>query len=191
MRTFAISALMGTTLAAPATIFSDGQPPKCFVLANGETRVEYSNDKHPSFKCAHSGLSCSCTLKHPTHHTGLCRQFDHSNGKTFGIGGDCTASGLNHIDGGYSAFSAWAACSKSCGTGTQSASRFCTAPAPFNGGADCVGSATRSRNCNAQACPVDGGFSAFGAWTACTKSCGIGTQSASRTCEGRAFGGQF
>ena len=30
--------------------------------------------------------------------------------------------------------------------------------------------------------PVDGGYSDWGVWTTCTKSCGNGSQSRSRTC---------
>ena len=50
------------------------------------------------------------------------------------------------VDGEYSAFGA---CSKTCGAGIQT--RSCTNPAPTNGGADCVGDKTKA--CNAGACP--------------------------------------
>lgn len=46
------------------------------------------------------------------------------------------------------AWSAWSACSATCGGGTQT--RTCTNPAPANGGADCVGAASQA--CNAQSC---------------------------------------
>jgi len=49
------------------------------------------------------------------------------------------------VDGGWSA---WSACSASCGGGTQT--RTCTNPTPANGGANCVGSTTQA--CNTQAC---------------------------------------
>ncbi|HWQ59671.1 MAG TPA: thrombospondin type-1 domain-containing protein, partial [Candidatus Fimivivens sp.] len=45
-------------------------------------------------------------------------------------------------------WSDWSACSASCGGGIQT--RTCTNPAPANGGADCVGSATQA--CNTQSC---------------------------------------
>ena len=51
------------------------------------------------------------------------------------------------VDGGWSAFGA---CSESCGGGTQT--RTCTNPAPANGGDNCSGSATQS--CNTGACAV-------------------------------------
>ena len=50
------------------------------------------------------------------------------------------------VNGGFSAFGA---CSKPCGGGTQT--RTCTNPAPGAGGKDCVGDA--SQECNTQACP--------------------------------------
>ncbi len=72
-------------------------------------------------------------------------------------------------------WSAWSACSATCGGGTQT--RTCTNPAPLNGGANCVGPSSQA--CNTQACPapVNGGWSD---WSACSVTCGGGTQT--RTC---------
>jgi len=47
-------------------------------------------------------------------------------------------------------WSAWSACSASCGGGTQT--RTCTNPPPANGGAQCDGGNTQS--CNQTACPA-------------------------------------
>ena len=53
-------------------------------------------------------------------------------------------------------WSAWSACSATCGGGTQT--RTCTNPAPANGGLDCSGPS--SQICNTQACvPTDGACS--------------------------------
>merc|ERR1719182_672865 len=38
-------------------------------------------------------------------------------------------------------------------------------------------------------CPIDGTWSTWSTWTACSKSCGPGTQTKTRTCDGRAHGG--
>ena len=57
------------------------------------------------------------------------------------------------VDGGWSDFGDWSECSAECGGGTQTRNRTCTNPAPANGGADCVGEATESQNCNTQPCP--------------------------------------
>merc|ERR1719310_869972 len=115
--------------------------------------VEYDKaDFHPSFKCTHTGNVCSFTNTHPTHHTGLCKEFDHTNGKTHQISGDCTSSGLNAIDGGWSDWTSWGACSASCGGGTQTKSRACNNPLPFNNGAQCSGEAMQEQACNTDEC---------------------------------------
>jgi len=56
--------------------------------------VNYSPAFHPSFKCTHSGSTCACTLQHPTHHKGGCKQLESkATGKLIDTGGDCTDSG--------------------------------------------------------------------------------------------------
>lgn len=68
-----------------------------------------------------------------------------SNG---GNNDSCTAvAACPRIDGGWSA---WSACSVSCGGGVQT--RTCDNPAPANGGAACVGPNTQA--CNTTACPI-------------------------------------
>jgi hypothetical protein len=190
MRFLSIAALVGTVTAAPAVVIEEGDPPKCLLKANGETLVQFTGDVHTSFKCAHNAdnTACACTLKHPTHHTGLCREIVHTSGKKVQFHGDCTDSGLNSIAGGWSDYSAWTTCTKSCGTGTQTNARTCTNPAPFNGGADCAGSPTSSQSCNTHECPVDGAWSGW-SYGVCSKSCGTGTQSMTRTCDGQNYGG--
>lgn len=66
------------------------------------------------------------------------------------------------VDGGWSGWSAWGSCSASCGGGTQTRTRTCTNPAPANGGADCVGSASESQSCNTGSCDVNGSCLSFG-----------------------------
>ncbi|KAL5248186.1 hypothetical protein ACHWQZ_G017384 [Mnemiopsis leidyi] len=86
------------------------------------------------------------------------------------------------VDGGWSDYGVWSECSADCGTGTKSRTRTCTNPAPANGGADCVGEATETQNCNTQPCPVDGGWSDNGNWSECSAECGRGTKTRTRTC---------
>ena len=73
-----------------------GAPPICEVDAQGYTHVYYQDTLHPSFKCTHSGSTCACTLQHPTHHKGGCKQLESkAAGKILDTGGDCTDSGKN------------------------------------------------------------------------------------------------
>ena len=94
---------------------------------------------------------------------------------------DCNTHGCP-VDGGWSDFGAWSECSADCEGGTQTRTRTCTNPAPANGGADCVGDATETQDCNTHGCPVDGGWSDFGPWSECSADCEGGTQTRSRTC---------
>jgi hypothetical protein len=80
-----------------------------------------------------------------------------------------------------SAWSGWGACSKSCGGGEQVRSRTITRQ-PTNGGASCP-VLSESQPCNTQACinPVNCEVSAWTDWGACSKSCGSGEQTRTRT----------
>ncbi|XP_063690486.1 uncharacterized protein LOC134823063 [Bolinopsis microptera] len=86
------------------------------------------------------------------------------------------------IDGGWSSYGEWSECSKECGTGTQTRTRTCTDPAPAHSGTKCVGENTEEQNCNTESCPIDGGWSSYGEWSECSKECGTGSQSRTRTC---------
>ena len=78
-----------------------------------------------------------------------------------------------------SQWSAWSACSKACGGGSQSQTRS-VITLPSNGGAVC-GALTATQACNTQPCPVDCAVSAWSAWSACSKPCGTGAQTRSRS----------
>ena len=61
------------------------------------------------------------------------------------------------VDGGYSSWSAWNACTVSCGGGTRTRTRACNNPAPRNGGKTCsargLGNDKETQACNKQGCP--------------------------------------
>ncbi|XP_046331621.2 uncharacterized protein LOC124114874 isoform X1 [Haliotis rufescens] len=98
----------------------------------------------------------------------------------------CSTNGCP-VDGNWTEWTVTTGdCSASCGGGSRTISRTrtCTNPAPSNGGADCVGSATGdySETCNAARCPVHGGWSTWIITTStCSASCGGGSRTVSRT----------
>ncbi|XP_064932923.1 A disintegrin and metalloproteinase with thrombospondin motifs 7 [Columba livia] len=71
--------------------------------------------------------------------------------------GECVPVGYRPeaIDGGWGSWSSWAACSRSCGAGVQSAERHCSNPTPKYGGRYCLGERKRFRICNVRPCPRD------------------------------------
>ncbi|XP_070578725.1 thrombospondin-1-like [Ptychodera flava] len=85
------------------------------------------------------------------------------------------------VDGGWSLWSPWT-CSVTCGEGYETRVRSCNSPLPQNGGAECEGLNRENRPCSRDPCPVDGGWGEWSPWSACTVSCGGGTQEHSRMC---------
>ncbi|XP_020625288.1 coadhesin-like [Orbicella faveolata] len=88
------------------------------------------------------------------------------------------------VDGGYSDWSKFSECNASCGRGVKIRKRSCNSPEPTNGRKDCsdLGPAMESEACNSFPCPVNGGYSQWSNFTACTATCGGGLQSRTRTC---------
>ena len=64
------------------------------------------------------------------------------------------------VDGVWTTWSDWDACSRSCGGGVQWRTRNCTGP--FYGGKECADSANQSRDCNINPCP--GQFGTITCW---------------------------
>ena len=58
------------------------------------------------------------------------------------------------IDGHWGRWTSWSTCSKSCDQGQLTRTRICNDPAPKNGGADCVGTATEANVCRKKSCFV-------------------------------------
>ncbi|XP_038063563.1 A disintegrin and metalloproteinase with thrombospondin motifs 6-like isoform X2 [Patiria miniata] len=89
------------------------------------------------------------------------------------------------VNGGWSPWSPFGACSVTCGGGQRTRTRTCTNPTPQNGGLPCFGSGTSSQVCNTQACPVviNGGWSSYQFDGPCSATCGGGQQTLRRTCD--------
>nr|CAB3220001.1 A disintegrin and metalloproteinase with thrombospondin motifs 6 [Phallusia mammillata] len=68
--------------------------------------------------------------------------------------GNCVPFGYRPqaVDGSWGSWTAWAECSRTCGTGISSSSRSCDNPAPEHGGKYCIGERMRYRSCNTQRC---------------------------------------
>ncbi|KAM4861104.1 hemicentin-1 [Thomomys bottae] len=86
------------------------------------------------------------------------------------------------VHGGFSLWSSWRPCSVTCGKGIQKRSRLCNSPLPANGGKLCHGPDSETRTCQNKLCPVDGHWSEWSLWEECTRSCGRGNRTRTRTC---------
>lgn len=87
-------------------------------------------------------------------------------------------------NGEWSEWTEWSECSAKCGFAFQTRHRFCNNPKPSGGGAPCIGLATMSLLCSMKPCraAIDGQWSSWNEWSACSVDCGIGTKMRTRTC---------
>jgi len=86
------------------------------------------------------------------------------------------------LHGAWGVWTSWTTCTKSCGTGSRSRTRQCNNPAPINGGNTCSGASSETSACNAHCCPVNGLWSTWTSWSRCSKTCGTGSQTRTRSC---------
>uniref|UniRef100_A0AAV2LR05 Uncharacterized protein n=1 Tax=Knipowitschia caucasica TaxID=637954 RepID=A0AAV2LR05_KNICA len=70
------------------------------------------------------------------------------------VSGRCVSVGQypQRVDGGWASWSQWSACTRTCGSGVQSAQRDCTSPPPRHRGRYCLGERSRYRVCNPGVC---------------------------------------
>ncbi|XP_071943965.1 uncharacterized protein [Antedon mediterranea] len=85
------------------------------------------------------------------------------------------------VNGGWSEWTKWTVCSKTCKSGFAERYRMCTNPRPAFGGAICSGNSTQRIECQDSPCP-EISWAEWGNWTQCTKSCGGGTTNRRRVC---------
>ncbi|XP_075994726.1 A disintegrin and metalloproteinase with thrombospondin motifs 12-like [Genypterus blacodes] len=73
------------------------------------------------------------------------------------ISGECVIVGKlpETVNGGWGQWGTWSHCSRTCGTGVQSAERECNNPKPEFGGKYCTGERKRYRTCNTKSCQRD------------------------------------
>uniref|UniRef100_UPI0037E80270 A disintegrin and metalloproteinase with thrombospondin motifs 12-like n=1 Tax=Semicossyphus pulcher TaxID=241346 RepID=UPI0037E80270 len=73
------------------------------------------------------------------------------------ISGECVIVGKlpETVNGAWGQWSTWSYCSRTCGTGVQSAERECNNPKPEFGGKYCTGERKRYRTCNTRPCQND------------------------------------
>uniref|UniRef100_A0A3Q3K3Y4 Hemicentin 1 n=1 Tax=Monopterus albus TaxID=43700 RepID=A0A3Q3K3Y4_MONAL len=86
------------------------------------------------------------------------------------------------VAGNWSEWSLWEECSSTCGQGNRTRIRTCSNPAAQHGGRPCEGKAVEVIMCSVRPCPVDGKWSSWVSWGACSVSCGGGTRQRTRLC---------
>jgi len=84
--------------------------------------------------------------------------------------------------GHWNPWTAWTACSRTCGSGNQFRTRVCVGG--FGLGS-CPGLSREQRLCNPNLCHI-GNWNQWVPWSACSKTCALGNQYRLRTCIGGA-----
>ena len=84
------------------------------------------------------------------------------------------------VAGSWGSWDSWTDCTVTCNGGTKQRERECDDPQAANDGTPCYGDDLQIITCNSQPCAIDGEWGIWSAWSACSKSCGNGTQDSRR-----------
>ncbi|XP_033885551.3 hemicentin-1-like isoform X1 [Acipenser ruthenus] len=87
------------------------------------------------------------------------------------------------VDGKWTSWVSWAACSVSCGGGTRQRTRACASPSPQYGGRQCEGNDVHIDFCNSEPCPIHGNWGPWSSWGSCSRTCNGGQMRRYRTCD--------
>ncbi|XP_035384811.1 hemicentin-1 isoform X2 [Electrophorus electricus] len=87
------------------------------------------------------------------------------------------------VDGKWSSWVSWGACSVSCGGGTRQRTRICASPSPQHGGRQCEGNNIHIDFCNNEPCPIHGNWGPWSSWGSCSRTCNGGQARRYRTCD--------
>jgi len=104
--------------------------------------------------------------------------------KDYAVNGEdatvCPQCGCIGIDCVWGIWSEWGTCSKTCGNGTKTRNRTKLVVEDVTGA--CNGTSMESDSCNPIACPaIDCVWGIWSEWGACSKTCGEGTKTRTRT----------
>lgn len=72
----------------------------------------------------------------------------------------------------FAAWDLWGGCSMTCGAGLKRRTR--AVVGPFHGGAPCLDALYLEEKCNNFVCPIDCGWTQWGGWGVCSRTCGGG-----------------
>ncbi|XP_073667498.1 hemicentin-1 isoform X2 [Paramisgurnus dabryanus] len=87
------------------------------------------------------------------------------------------------VDGKWSSWVSWGACSVSCGGGSRQRTRMCANPTPQHGGRQCEGNGIHIDFCNNEPCPIHGNWGPWNSWGSCSRTCNGGQMRRYRTCD--------
>ena len=102
---------------------------------------------------------------------------------------DCKTDVYCPVDGYWTAWSNYGECGVTCGEGYKYRTRKCVGKK--YGGKDCVGDYKEATDCKTDVnCPINGYWSEWEKWSSCSKTCGDGIQTRTRTCNEPKYGGE-